>query len=46
MTFVASGLVPLEEALDVLNKRRTERARAAEWQRGYNARRKADKTTR
>jgi transposase len=46
MTFVASGLVPLEEALDVLNKRRTERARAAEWQRGYNARRKAEKTTR
>jgi hypothetical protein len=35
-----NGLAPLEEVLEVAARRRAERARAAKWQRAYNARKK------
>ena len=41
---VVSGLTTLEEAQAVAAKRRAERARAAEWQRRYNARKAAEKS--
>lgn len=40
MTMVASGLVSLASARRILARRRAERARAAAWQRAYNARKK------
>ena len=41
MVNVMSGLVPLDaEALEILRRRREERARAAAWQKAYDARRK------
>ncbi len=40
MCLVAAGLITLEEARRVAAKRRAERARAAAWQREYQARRK------
>lgn len=43
---VVHGLTTLEEALEVAARRRAERARAAEWQRKYNARRAAQKAGR
>lgn len=43
---VVNGLTTLEEALEVAARRRAERARAAEWQRKYNARRAAQKAGR
>jgi len=42
MANVMSGLVPLdEETLEIMRRRRAERARAAAWQKAYNARKKA-----
>lgn len=41
---VVSGLAELDEALEVSAKRRAERARAAEWQKKYNARKAAQKS--
>lgn len=42
MVNVMSGLVPLDqETLQIMQRRREERARAAAWQKRYNARRKA-----
>jgi transposase len=43
---VISGLTTLEESRAVAARRRAERARAAEWQRQYNARRAAQKAGR
>ena len=43
MSFVISGAMPLDEALEVMARRRAERARAAEWQRRYNAKKAARK---
>jgi hypothetical protein len=40
MTAAANGWAPMEEILEVAARRRAERARAAEWQRAYNARKK------
>lgn len=41
MTNVMSGLLPLdEETLKIMQRRRAERARAAAWQKAYNARKK------
>jgi hypothetical protein len=43
MVNVMSGLVPFdEETLAIMKRRREERARAAKWQKAYNARRKAE----
>ena len=42
LTNVMSGLLPLdEETLEIMHRRRAERARAAAWQKAYNARKKA-----
>jgi len=42
MASVMSGLLPLdEETLEIMRRRRAERARAAAWQKAYNARKKA-----
>ena len=41
-----NGLAPLEEVLAVAAKRRAERARAAEWQRQYSAKKAAQKSGR
>ncbi len=41
MMAAVNGLAPLEEVLEVAARRRAERARAAEWQRAYNARKKS-----
>jgi IS4 transposase len=41
LSHVASGLMTLEGALEVMAKRRAERARAKAWQEQYRARRKA-----
>jgi hypothetical protein len=42
MTSVMSGLLPLdEETLEIMRRRRAERARAAAWQKQYNARKKS-----
>lgn len=41
MMAAVNGLVPLEDALEIAARRRAERARAAEWQRAYNARKKS-----
>lgn len=41
---VVSGLTTLDEALEVAARRRAERARAAEWQKKYNARKAAQKS--
>lgn len=41
MSLAANGLVTLDEARRVAGKRRAERARAAAWQKQYNARKKA-----
>jgi len=41
MSLAANGLVTLDEARRVAAKRRAERARAAAWQKQYNARKKA-----
>jgi hypothetical protein len=43
---VVAGLTTLEEAQAVAAKRRAERARAAEWQKKYNARKAAQKNSR
>jgi len=44
MVNVMSGLVPLdEETFAIMNRRRAERARAAAWQKAYNARKKAER---
>ena len=40
MMAAVNGWAPLEEILEVAARRRAERARAAEWQRAYNARKK------
>jgi hypothetical protein len=40
MMAAINGLAPLEEVLEVAARRRAERARAAKWQRAYNARKK------
>lgn len=40
MMAAVNGLAPLEEVLEVAARRRAERARAAKWQRAYNARKK------
>ena len=45
-SMVASGTTDLDEALAVAAQRRAERARAAAWQRQYNARRAAQKSGR
>lgn len=42
MSLVASGFVTLEDAKVVMARRRAERARAAEWQKQYRARKKAN----
>lgn len=39
----ANGLMSLESALEIATQRRAERARAAQWQRQYNAKKKAAK---
>lgn len=44
MTQVMAGWVPLEEARVVLERRRKERQRAAEWQKQYNAKKRSQKT--
>jgi hypothetical protein len=36
-----SGLMPMDGALEIAARRRAERKRAAEWQKAYNARKKA-----
>jgi hypothetical protein len=42
MTHVMSGLLPMdEETLEIMARRRAERARAAAWQKAYRARKKA-----
>ena len=42
MTNVMSGLIPLDqETLDIMAKRRAERARADAWQKAYRARKNA-----
>ena len=44
MVNVMNGLVPLdEETLEIMHRRRAERARAAQWQRAYNARKKTNR---
>jgi hypothetical protein len=44
MVNVMNGLVPLdEETVKIMNRRRAERARAAAWQKQYNARKKAER---
>jgi hypothetical protein len=44
MTSVMSGLLPLDhETMEILNRRRAERARAAKWQKAYNQRKKANR---
>ena len=40
MSLVMSGLIPLREAQRIMANRRAERARAAAWQKQYNARKK------
>lgn len=40
MSAAVSGLISLDSALEIAAKRRAERARAAEWQKAYNARKK------
>lgn len=40
MMVAVNGWAPLEEVLEIAARRRAERARAAEWQRAYNARKK------
>jgi len=40
MSAAVSGLISLESALEIAAKRRAERARAAAWQKKYNARKK------
>lgn len=45
MCNVVLGLADPDEALEAAQRRRKERARAAEWQKAYNARKKAEKTT-
>ena len=40
MSMVASGLVTSASARTILSRRRAERARAAIWQKAYNARKK------
>ncbi len=44
MSQVMAGWVTLDEARPVLERRRKERARAAAWQKTYNARKRAKKT--
>jgi hypothetical protein len=47
MVNVMSGLLPLDaETLEIMRRRRAERARAAAWQKAHNARRKAKATGR
>lgn len=41
MMAAVNGLAPMEEVLEVAARRRAERARAAQWQRAYNARKKS-----
>jgi len=43
MSQVMAGWVPLEEARVVLERRRRERQRAAEWQKQYNAKKRSQK---
>lgn len=45
MSNLVLGLADPEEALEAAKRRRKERARAAEWQKAYNARKKAEKTS-
>lgn len=40
LSLAATGLISSHSALDIAAKRRAERARAAEWQKAYNARKK------
>jgi IS4 transposase len=40
MSAAVSGLISMESALEIAAKRRAERARAAAWQKAYNARKK------
>lgn len=42
MSFVVSGQMDMEGALEIAARRRAERARAAAWQKQYNARKKAN----
>jgi hypothetical protein len=43
LSFVASGQMSLDSALQIAARRRAERKRAAEWQKAYNARKKASR---